>query len=226
MAIKFYSTHGAYGSFSNFSRHSIFLDNHSWPTVEHYFQAQKHIGTPRYKAILKASTPKIAATLGRERDKPLRADWEIVKDDIMRKAVKRKFQSHADIRKILLSTGIEEIIEDSPKDSYWGIGPDDNGKNILGKILMETREYLKEFKHCLTCGITHRIKESCPPEAFRILTCSCGNETLIPCDALFMGTKGMHCGQCEKDTDWKARIPTIEDMKKHWKDYVPPGGDK
>jgi predicted NAD-dependent protein-ADP-ribosyltransferase YbiA (DUF1768 family) len=43
-----------------------------------------------------------------------------------------------------LETYDEELIEDSPYDSYWGIGPSGNGKNMLGKILMETREYLKK----------------------------------------------------------------------------------
>lgn len=28
------------------------------------------------------------------------------------------------------------LVEDSPRDSYWGIGANRNGKNMLGKILM------------------------------------------------------------------------------------------
>ena len=75
------------------------------------------------------------------------------------------------------------------------------------------------MSHCLTCGTNH--EGNCPPEAFRIIACSCGNETLMPCDALFMGTQGMCCGQCSKDTDWlPPKIPTIEDMRRHWKDYA------
>jgi ribA/ribD-fused uncharacterized protein len=58
----------------------------------------------------------------------------------MRKAVQRKFEFHADIRVVLLSTGDSLLVEDSPTDSYWGCGSDRKGKNMLGQILMEVRE--------------------------------------------------------------------------------------
>jgi ribA/ribD-fused uncharacterized protein len=51
--------------------------------------------------------------MGRERTRPLRPDWEQVKDDIMLQAVLRKFETHADIREILLSTKDAEIVENS-----------------------------------------------------------------------------------------------------------------
>jgi hypothetical protein len=220
MTIKFFRTSEPYGCFSNFSKHTFFLDGKMWKTTEHYFQAQKFKhDSEDYNDVNKAETPKTAALIGRDRNRPLLPEWEQIKDDVMRKCVLKKFQVYSDIRKILLETGDQDIIEDSPYDAYWGAGPNGNGKNMLGKILVETREYLKEFTHCLTCGTTHRIKESCPMDAFRILTCSCGNETLIPCDALFMGVRGMHCGQCEKDTDWAPKIPTLDDIKKHWENY-------
>lgn len=80
--------------------------------------------------------------MGRQRTLPLRYDWEQVKDDIMRKAVLCKFSTHGNIRDILLSTGDEEIVENSPIDFYWGCGSDGSGKNMLGKILMEVREII------------------------------------------------------------------------------------
>lgn len=64
------------------------------------------------------------------------------KDDIMRQAVLCKFQTHRDIRDILLSTGNAEIVENSPIDFYWGCGADGSGKNMLGKILVEVRDVL------------------------------------------------------------------------------------
>jgi ribA/ribD-fused uncharacterized protein len=81
--------------------------------------------------------------MGRERTRPLRFDWEQVKDDIMQKAVLRKFETHADIREILLSTKDAEIVENSPIDYYWGCGANGSGKNRLGIILMEVREILR-----------------------------------------------------------------------------------
>jgi ribA/ribD-fused uncharacterized protein len=82
--------------------------------------------------------------MGRDRSRPLRKDWEQVKDDIMRKAVLRKFETHLEIREILLATGAEEIVENSPIDYYWGCGKDGSGKNMLGQILMEVREILRK----------------------------------------------------------------------------------
>jgi len=46
--IRFYSTTGEYGCFSNFSRHSIFLKGKRWPTTEHYFQGAKFIGGRKF----------------------------------------------------------------------------------------------------------------------------------------------------------------------------------
>lgn len=140
--IYFYSTVGDYGCFSNFSRHGFGLDGKYWRTSEHYFQAQKFAGTVHENKVREARTPRQAAALGRRRDLPLRKDWEDVKDDVMRRAVLRKFETHADIRAILLGTDDAELVENAPNDYYWGCGKDGSGKNMLGKILMETRAQL------------------------------------------------------------------------------------
>lgn len=143
MTIYFYSTREEYGCFSNFSTHGFVLDDLYWSTSEHYFQAQKFIGTSHVEQIRMTKTPKDAAKMGRERTRPLRPDWEQVKDDIMRQAVLRKFETHADIREILLATGNQEIVENSAIDWYWGCGADGSGKNMLGIILMAVREKLR-----------------------------------------------------------------------------------
>jgi N-glycosidase YbiA len=119
------------------------LDDLYWYTSEHYFQSQKFVGTLHVEQIRLAKTPKQAANMGRERKRPLRPDWEQVKDKIMREAVLCKFATHADIKEILLATGNEEIVENSPIDYYWGCGADGSGKNMLGIILMEVREILR-----------------------------------------------------------------------------------
>jgi len=145
VAILFYSVRERpYGCFSNFSPHPFELDGKRWPTSEHYFQAQKFAGTPHEDEVRLARGPMRAAEMGRERYRPLRADWEAVKDDVMRRAVRRKFQTHADLRALLLSTGDADIIENAPRDYYWGCGATGTGKNMLGKILMEVRAALRQ----------------------------------------------------------------------------------
>jgi ribA/ribD-fused uncharacterized protein len=144
--IHFYSTRDEYGCFSNFSQHPIRLKGKLWPTSEHYFQAQKFAGTVHEEEVLRAKRPKEAALLGRSRDKPLRRDWESVKDSIMLQAVRAKFTQHEELKAILLSTADAIIVERTEKDSYWGDGGDGSGKNRLGQILMQVREELRGEK--------------------------------------------------------------------------------
>ncbi|NJL93628.1 MAG: NADAR family protein [Anaerolineae bacterium] len=144
MPIYFYSVREKpYGCFSNFSRHGIPAQGVYWPTVEHYFQAQKFPGTDYEQQIRLAKTPKQAKALGQSRQHPLRPDWEAVKDGIMAEAVLLKFQTHAELRAILLGTGDEVIVENAPNDFYWGCGADGSGLNKLGQILMQVRAQLR-----------------------------------------------------------------------------------
>ena len=142
-SIRFYSTKQEFGCFSNFAAYPISLGKRTWPTTEHYFQAQKFKDRHYQEKIRKTKSPMIAARMGRSRSVALRSDWESVKDGVMRKAVLEKFRQHEDLREILVSTGSAKIIEHTENDSYWGNGGDGSGKNMLGRILMETREQLK-----------------------------------------------------------------------------------
>jgi ribA/ribD-fused uncharacterized protein len=144
MVIYFYgSDEVPYGCFANFSPHGFDLDGHWWPTAEHYYQAQKFVDPRWAELIRRAPTPKRAAELGRDRNAPLRRDWDRIKDDVMRRAVAAKFGAHADLRAILLGTGDQEIVEDTTTDHYWGRGSTGTGRNMLGRILMRTRTRLR-----------------------------------------------------------------------------------
>ncbi len=141
--IEFYSRNDRpYGCFSNFAPYPVRLRGKSWPTSEHYFQAQKFSGTPREHEIRRARTPRRAARLGRDRRHRPRRDWERVKDSVMYDVVLAKFEQHADIRERLLSTGEATIVEHTANDDYWGDGGDGSGRNMLGRILMRVRAEL------------------------------------------------------------------------------------
>ena len=142
--IRFYRTGDEYGEFSNFAAYPIELRGKVWPTSEHYFQAQKFAGTPHEEAIRREPSPMIAARMGRDRSQPLRPDWEAVKDDVMREAVRAKFRQHPTLQDLLLSTGDATIVEHTTNDRYWGDGGDGTGENMLGRILMEVREDLRQ----------------------------------------------------------------------------------
>jgi ribA/ribD-fused uncharacterized protein len=141
--IRFYSTREEYGYFSNFAAFPIRLKGLTWPTSEHYFQAQKFAGTDHEHAIRQARSPMIAARMGRSRKVPLRRDWESVKDVVMREAVLAKFTQHSDLRILLLETGEAELVEHTDNDNYWADGGDGSGQNMLGIILMSVRDELR-----------------------------------------------------------------------------------
>jgi predicted NAD-dependent protein-ADP-ribosyltransferase YbiA (DUF1768 family) len=69
----------------------------------------------------------------------IRNDWEKIKDDIMEKGLRAKFEQNSDLQKLLDSTKGNDIIENSPYDYYWGSGSDGTGKNMLGKLLCKIR---------------------------------------------------------------------------------------
>lgn len=145
MPVYFYSDRERpYGAFSNFSKHGFTVEGKYWKTSEHYFQAQKFAGTPHEEDLRNATAPKVAADWGRQRSRPLRADWEQVKEDVMRRALRAKFTQYPDLRDLLLGTGEEEIVENAPGDYYWGCGKDGTGKNRLGALLMELRAELRQ----------------------------------------------------------------------------------
>lgn len=143
MAINFYSTKHAYGEFSNFSAHPFELDGQLWPTSEHYFQAQKFDDKEYQEKIRTTPSPMIAARLGRSRKVPLRSNWEEIKDEVMHRAVTAKFQAHPALKELLLSTGEEELVEQTTNDYYWGCGTKGIGLNKLGLILMQVRNELR-----------------------------------------------------------------------------------
>jgi N-glycosidase YbiA len=144
VTIYFYSSTDDYGCFSNFSSHGFGLDGKYWPSSEHYFQAMKFKGTKHEEDVRKAKTPKEAARRGRDRKRPLSKKWESSKDQVMYRAVLKKFESHDDIARVLISTGAEKLVENAPGDYYWGCGANGTGKNRLGQILMKVREELKQ----------------------------------------------------------------------------------
>lgn len=139
--IYFFGKDGRYAALSNFAGSAFSLDGHIWRTMEHYFQAMKFEGSPQFERILGCGSPKQAKDLGQSRATPIRPDWDAVKEDIMLRGLRQKFQ-HPELRALLLGTGKKRLIEDSPYDGYWGIGPNGKGKNRLGELLMRLRQEL------------------------------------------------------------------------------------
>jgi ribA/ribD-fused uncharacterized protein len=141
MAIKFYKTNAPFGFLNNFKKARMFIGGKWWNNVEAAYQAAKTVTREEKEMIWKAATPREARDLGQT--VKMRPDWDQVKDQVMYECCMAKFLQHSDLRAQLMATGDQELIEDSPIDSYWGCGKDGTGKNQLGKTLMRIREELK-----------------------------------------------------------------------------------
>jgi hypothetical protein len=142
--VEFHGVRGPHSAFSNFAPYPIRLKGKTWPTNEHYFQAQKFTGTEQEEAIRQAKSPFAAKKMGRSDTLPLRRDWDHVKKSVMHDAVLAKFTQHPELRWLLLDAGEAEIVEHAPRDAYWGDGGDGRGRNALGHILEQVREELRE----------------------------------------------------------------------------------
>ncbi|MBE1236391.1 NADAR family protein [Phaeovibrio sulfidiphilus] len=140
--VMFYRVGDPYDFLSNFSEYALHLDGKHWPTVEHYYQAQKFLGTPDEDEVRQAESALQAAIMGRERTRPLRADWDQVRDSIMERVVAEKFRQHPDIAQKLRDTGTRRLVKHTKGDAYWGDGGDGSGQNRLGEILMRLRDRL------------------------------------------------------------------------------------
>ncbi len=140
MTIKFLKTNEAYGFLSNFKKTKMYIGGRWWNNSEAPYQAAKTVTREDEELIWNAKTPREARDLGQK--VKLRSDWDRVKDRCMYDCIMAKFLQNHDLRKQLMDTGSEELMEDH-EDQYWASGLDGKGKNKLGKILMQVREELK-----------------------------------------------------------------------------------
>ena len=143
MTTRFFSQSETHREFSNFAPFGIDLDDARWPTVEHFYQAQKFADPQLRKKIRQAAKPIIAKNLADHNKAAIRPEWDAVKDEVMYRAVRRKFELHAPLRDLLFATGDEDIAESAPNDYYWGIGREGTGQNRLGRILERIRAELR-----------------------------------------------------------------------------------
>jgi hypothetical protein len=115
----------------------------TYRTVEHYFQASKTLDPAEHDDIRMLATARQAKRAGRR--VALRDDWELVKADVMRRALRAKFEGEP-FRSALLVTGERLIVEESDRDLEWGARRAANGwegQNRLGQLLVEVRAELR-----------------------------------------------------------------------------------
>lgn len=131
--------------FDNFSSFQVDWRGLRWPTSEHAYQASHFFETAPELAeqIYSARSAHEAYKLAKANGDKAPENWEEIKVGIMEDICRCKLQQNPYVREKLLLTLDYEIVEDSPKDSFWGWGADRQGRNELGKIWMRLRDELR-----------------------------------------------------------------------------------
>jgi len=134
---------GRYSFLSNFCIYPIVWRERILKSAEHAYQGEKATDDIDREMIYQAATPADAKRLGsRKKLKNIIPDWDRQKYTIMLLVIRAKF-SDPELRKLLLETGDEELVEKNWwHDTYWGVC-NGVGKNMLGKILMQVREEIR-----------------------------------------------------------------------------------
>lgn len=128
---------------SNFWPARVVYDGYEFPSSEHAYVAAK-LGMRIYYEDIAFSTATQAKRFGRM--KPTSPNWESRKREVMLEIVRDKFTRNQALKTALLATGDTELQEGNRwHDHYWGICPpgSGNGRNELGKILMQVRQELR-----------------------------------------------------------------------------------
>lgn len=153
-----------FGGQSPFSNHYLAeqkVDNVVYNTNEQYYMYQKAKRFNDHETaakILKEKDPVIQKKLGNIYNIKGYNEgvWRQSCLEIMEQGLKAKIDQNPDIKKFLLDTGTNMLLEASPSDRYWGIGMSINygrtwiknswsgtADNHLGRLLAELRSFYR-----------------------------------------------------------------------------------
>ena len=130
--------------FDNFSSFKVKWNGYLYSSVEEAYQAASFMGSDEelVEKIKKSYSADDAQRIAYANRDKQRKDWDNIKVDIMEELLRLKLEQNPYVKKKLLQTKKNLIVEDSPKDSFWGWGPNRNGNNQLGKLWMKLRDEL------------------------------------------------------------------------------------
>jgi type I restriction enzyme S subunit len=148
--IVFQKNNEPYGEFSNMAKFPLTVNGVNIRTTEALYQACKYPYNPEaQQAIIDQKSPMAAKYKSRAFNTYIRSDWEAVKVNVMRWCLRIKLAYYPNtFGKMLLSTDDKVLVERSNVDAFWGAKPQHNGtligQNVLGRLLMELRAWLRE----------------------------------------------------------------------------------
>jgi len=160
---ELYENHGAFCFWNDHfcsnwwtTDNQLYLEHTFWDNVEQYMMWKKaqHFGDQEIATKLRTEPmhPAEAKKLGRQVKGFNDTEWAKVRYDVVFKANLEKFKRNSKLAVSLIATGNKLIVEASPYDRIWGTGFDERetlkhsydewGQNLLGKVLVDVRDYL------------------------------------------------------------------------------------
>jgi ribA/ribD-fused uncharacterized protein len=131
---------------SNFHPANIKVGDIVFPTVEHAYVAAKTeepFAPDDLEWFIGLSAGKVKR-VGSQLE--LRSAWDDIKLSVMLDLTKIKYsEANPELRKLLIATGDQELIEGNHwDDTFWGVC-DGVGSNWLGHIIMDVREEIRDM---------------------------------------------------------------------------------
>lgn len=148
-----YKTKEAFGGLSNMAAgYPLQINGVRILTTEALYQACRFPHMPDVqREIIGQHSPMTAKMKSKPHRKNSRPDWDEIRHKVMRWCLRVKLaQNYEEFSRLLLATRNQPIVEQSRKDDYWGAKVVDDaadtlvGQNVLGRLLMELREKLKD----------------------------------------------------------------------------------
>lgn len=132
---------GDYFFLSNFFLADITYRGNAFLSTEHAYQASKTTNYNDFIRVQQADTPAEAKAIANRLARV--HDWEDIKVDVMKKVITAKFIQHSALALMLANTEDRFLVEGNYwGDTFWGVCKG-RGRNMLGQILMDVREKLK-----------------------------------------------------------------------------------
>lgn len=130
----------------NFSSFKVEYEGYLYASCEEAYQALSFKGSSEelYKKVINSHSADEAQRIAYANRNKQRQDWNEIKVELMEKLLRAKLEQNPYVKKKLLETKDYIIVEDSPKDDFWGWGPNRDGFNQLGKLWMKLRDELLE----------------------------------------------------------------------------------
>ena len=151
-SVVFLKTDEPFGGLSNMAGgYPIHVNGVRILTSEALYQVCRFPHLPDVqKLIIGQVSPMTAKMRSKPYRKDSRPDWDQVRVRIMRWSLRMKLANNWNtFSALLLKTGDRPIVEESRKDAFWGAKVVDDGDtlvgmNVLGRLLMELREQVKQ----------------------------------------------------------------------------------